>query len=151
MKINIYFPILDCYFSGSETDRKSHKPSNLVVKSPNKSNQLSTMRAEANSASSAVKKIPPPVAPKPANLLGSCRLPTPTKSARVSPFNYRQPLEVIEFCWKISIYDLLLQAHSSQNVSTKSDSVTKDQHNAKTSAQEQTGPTTKERLFVTTV
>ncbi|KAI1722195.1 adenomatous polyposis coli protein-related protein 1 [Ditylenchus destructor] len=121
--------------SGSEMDRKSHKPSNLVVKSPNKSNQLSTMRAEANSASSAVKKIPPPVAPKPANLLGSCRLPTPTKSARVSPFNYRQPLE----------------AHSSQNVSTKSDSVTKDQHNAKTSAQEQTGPTTKERLFVTTV
>ncbi|KAI1718712.1 adenomatous polyposis coli protein-related protein 1 [Ditylenchus destructor] len=122
--------------SGSETDKKSHKPSNLVVKSPHKSNQLSNqLRAEANSASTVVKKIPPPVAPKPANLLGSCRLPTPTKSARVSPFNYRQPLE----------------AHSTQNVSTKSDGSTKDQHNAKTSAQEHTGTTTKERLFVTTV
>ena len=36
------------------------------------------------------RPIPPPIAPKPANLLGgSKKQPTPTKSVRVSPFNYR--------------------------------------------------------------
>uniref|UniRef100_A0A915EN27 Uncharacterized protein n=1 Tax=Ditylenchus dipsaci TaxID=166011 RepID=A0A915EN27_9BILA len=45
------------------------------------------------------RAAPPPVAPKPANLIGAAgsrRLPTPTKSARVSPFNYRQPVETTE-------------------------------------------------------